>query len=182
MYSFDTVKNLVKDRNLPYEMRALFMRILLHMHMDRDPLEPIQIPQQTGIWNELPPFIKEQFIDPSNLVYPIKQSKISVPNHIASIKKFVENYLYETQGIQNIFEVGKNMMTFEILKIIRFMLNHGFYNNLKELKEVAIPMINLMNGSNDIYHNVEDESLSEDINDFLSVKRYFCSGSNDIIV
>lgn len=41
MYSFDTVKVVVKDRELPYEMRALFMRILLHMHMDREPLEPI---------------------------------------------------------------------------------------------------------------------------------------------
>lgn len=59
MYSFDTVKMVVKDDNLPYEMRALFMRILLHMHMDREPLEPIQIPSLTGIWNELPPFIKE---------------------------------------------------------------------------------------------------------------------------
>lgn len=41
MYSFDTVKVVVKDHELPYEMRALFMRILLHMHMDREPLEPI---------------------------------------------------------------------------------------------------------------------------------------------
>jgi len=32
------------------------------------------------------------------------------------------------------FETGKNMMTLEILKIIKFMLNHGFYINLKELK------------------------------------------------
>jgi hypothetical protein len=32
------------------------------------------------------------------------------------------------------YETGKNMMTLEILKIIKFMLNHGFYLNLKELK------------------------------------------------
>lgn len=67
MYSFDIVKNVIKNRELPYELRALFMRILLHMHMDREPLEPIQIPRQTGVWNELPTFIKEQFLDPSNL-------------------------------------------------------------------------------------------------------------------
>lgn len=41
MYNFDTVKNIVKNRKLPYEIRALFMRILLNMHMDREPLEPI---------------------------------------------------------------------------------------------------------------------------------------------
>lgn len=41
MYSFDTVQSLVKNKQLPYEMRALFMRILLHLHMDREPLQPI---------------------------------------------------------------------------------------------------------------------------------------------
>lgn len=73
-----------------------------------------------------------------------------------AIKKFVEIYLIETNGIQNIFEIGKNMMTFEILKIIRFMLNHGFYASLKELKGVALPMINLLNGANDIYVKMDE--------------------------
>jgi inositol 1,4,5-triphosphate receptor type 1 len=41
MYSYDVVKNIVKDRSLPFDLRALFMRVLLHMHMDRDPLQPI---------------------------------------------------------------------------------------------------------------------------------------------
>jgi uncharacterized membrane protein YkvI len=49
------------------------------------------------------------------------------------------------------------MMTFEILKIIKFMLNHGFYKNLTELKEVSIPMINLMNGANDTYSEQEQK-------------------------
>ena len=137
-------------------MRALFMRILLHMHMDREPLEPIQIPSSTGVWNELPTFIKEHYLDPTNLTYQIKQAKIAVPASLSAIKKFVENYLQETQGVQNIFEVGKNMMTLEILKIIKFMLAHGFYTTLRELKDVARPMINLLDGSNDIYCQEED--------------------------
>jgi hypothetical protein len=41
MYNFDTVKIIVKDIELPYSVRALFMRMLLNMHMDREPLEPI---------------------------------------------------------------------------------------------------------------------------------------------
>ena len=118
MYSFDTVQSLVKNKQLPFEMRALFMRILLHLHMDRKPLQAIQIPQQTGVWNDLPPFIKEQFIDPQNFNYPISQSRIQVPNSLVAIKKFVEIYLIETGGIQNIFDMGKNMMTFQVLKII----------------------------------------------------------------
>lgn len=94
----------------------------------------------------------------------------------------MEFYLYSTGGVQNIFEVGKNLMTFEILKIIHFMLRHGFYGNLKELREVAKPMVNLLNGANDIYVDVEDENMAGCVDDFVGVKRYFSNGSNDIIV
>ena len=59
MYSFDTARNIVRDQNLPHDMRSLFVRVLLHMHMDREPLEPLQIPQQTSVWNEIPHFFKE---------------------------------------------------------------------------------------------------------------------------
>jgi hypothetical protein len=38
------------------------------------------------------------------------------------------------------------------------MLNHGFYTNLEELKLVALPMINLLNGSNDSYTSAEDQN------------------------
>lgn len=152
------------------------------MHMDREPLEPLQIPSHTGVWNELGTFMKEQYKDPLNIKYPIKQSKISVPGSLSVIKKFVETYLIETGGVQNVVENGKNAMTIEILKIIKFMLIHGFYANLLELKEVALPMINLMNGSNDMFCDPKDEAMASSLDEFLSTKRYFSSGNNDIIV
>jgi hypothetical protein len=76
MYQFDHVKSIIQTRELPYELRALFLRILLHMHMNRDPLEPLQIPASTGVWAELPQFMPDQFADLKNLDYPIKQAKI----------------------------------------------------------------------------------------------------------
>ena len=74
------------------------------------------------------------------------------------------------------------MMTFEVLKIIHFMLRHGFYVDLRELREVAKPMVNLLNGANDIYFDVEDSNVASTIDDFVSVKRYFNTGDNDIII
>jgi hypothetical protein len=71
-------------------------------------------------------------------------------------------------------------MTLEILKTIQFMLNHGFYTNLKELREVATPMISLMNGANDKYF--DSSKMKEGDLELDSVKRYFSSGTNDIIV
>lgn len=41
MFGFDVMKIIIKDRQLPFELRALYIRILLYMHMDREPLEPI---------------------------------------------------------------------------------------------------------------------------------------------
>lgn len=41
LFSYDTVKNIVTDKALPFDLRALFMRVLLYMHMDREPLEAI---------------------------------------------------------------------------------------------------------------------------------------------
>ena len=62
------------------------------------------------------------------------------------------------------------------------MLNHGFYASLRELREVASPMVNLLNGANDIYFSPEETKIAGGIDDFVSGKRYFTSGSNDIIV
>ena len=60
------------------------------------------------------------------------------------------------------------------------MLNHGFYLDLREIKQIALPMINLLNGANDIYN--KDSEDKEDMLEFSTVQRYFSSGNNDIIV
>lgn len=53
----------------------MFLRLLLNLHMDQK-LEPIQIPSSTGVWDELPHFVKEQFSDKSKITFQIKQSPI----------------------------------------------------------------------------------------------------------
>ena len=40
MYNFDSVKIIIQDADLPLEMRAMFLRLLLNLHMDQK-LEPI---------------------------------------------------------------------------------------------------------------------------------------------
>jgi hypothetical protein len=35
MYNYDSVKLIVQDETLPNELRALFLRLLLNMHMDQ---------------------------------------------------------------------------------------------------------------------------------------------------
>ena len=43
-----------------------------------------------------------------------------------------------------------------------------------------MPMVNLLNGANDKY--IEDAGDDDEASEFVSTKRYFSSGNNDIIV
>ena len=63
------------------------------------------------------------------------------------------------------------------------MLNNGFYTNLEELKLVALPMINLLDGSNDSYLSAEEQAKEKlHPEDASNCNRYFSNGNNDIIV
>ena len=59
--------------------------------------------------------------------------------------------------MQNIYEYEKNTMTFEVLKSLHFMISHGFYQTHKEIKSHLDPLIILLDGTDDIYQDDEEE-------------------------
>lgn len=59
------------------------------------------------------------------------------------------------------------------------MLNHGFYKNQNELKELSLPLILLLDGSNDTYYDPNDPTQSEKT---ASLDRYKFSKENEIIL
>ena len=67
----------------------------------------------------------------------------------------------------------KNLMTLEVLKIVNYMSEHGFYTCQEDINSVARSVISLLNGSND------RTSRGERI---TGQKRYLQDPGNDLVV
>lgn len=66
-------------------------------------------------------------------------------------KNFILTFLQNEKGIQNIADKQKNKFTLVIIESLYFMLTHGFYKSQRELNEIALPLILLLDGTNDVY-------------------------------
>uniref|UniRef100_A0A8C3KNQ1 Inositol 1,4,5-trisphosphate receptor n=1 Tax=Calidris pygmaea TaxID=425635 RepID=A0A8C3KNQ1_9CHAR len=98
------------DEMLPFDLRASFCHLMLHVHVDRDPQERVMPVKFARLWTEIPTAITIKDYD-SNL----NVSRDDKKNKFASTMEFVEDYLNNVVSEAVPFaNEEKNKLTFEV--------------------------------------------------------------------
>uniref|UniRef100_A0A8C7UL11 Inositol 1,4,5-trisphosphate receptor n=1 Tax=Oncorhynchus mykiss TaxID=8022 RepID=A0A8C7UL11_ONCMY len=121
----DLILRCMFDECLPYNLRASFCRLMLHMHVDREPQEAVVAVRYARLWTEIPSKItiheyEYEFTD---------TSREEMKRKFAPTMEFVEEYLKDV--VSQPFPFGdeeKNELTLEVVHLARNLVYFGFYS------------------------------------------------------
>ena len=107
----------------------------------------------------------EDFCPSENeLTYNIKKSDAEIPPKLMKLKDFVLEFLLSENGVQDINNKKKNHFVQNMIGTLYFLLQHGFYQNQTEINSLALPLIMLLDGSDDVFveegKTVEESEMS----------------------
>lgn len=123
--SVDLILRCMFDDCLPYNLRASFCRLMLHMHVDRDPQESVVPVRYARLWTEIP-----SEITINDFEYELTDiTREEMKRKFAPIMDFVEDYLKDV--VSQPFPFGdkdKNELTLEVVNLARNLVYFGFYS------------------------------------------------------
>ncbi|XP_041852186.1 inositol 1,4,5-trisphosphate receptor type 2 [Melanotaenia boesemani] len=121
----DLILRSMFDDCLPYNLRASFCRLMLHMHVDRDPQESVVPVRYARLWTEIPSKITINEFEYES----IDSSREEMKRKFATTMEFVEEYLKDV--VSQPFPFGdsdKNELTLEVVNLARNLVYFGFYS------------------------------------------------------
>ena len=92
------------------------------------------------------------------------------------LKDFVLDFLRVEHGVQDMGNKKKNRFVTNMIDSLHFMLKHGFYRDQAELNALSMPLIMLLDGTDDLIE-AEDETV-----EVLPTDRYKYTSKNETIL